>query len=438
MAQLRMVKLASLLLFACFVCTNQSKEDSNTARTFINLKNPIPCVRRMNATHQFGCGKGDKSVYDGIVYAVRNQFELNRLKSIEDLGSKKLVLVTLPLMYQDTINFYLSKPSMVNGIVLISTIDNDPSKNGTFNYTYPDHYSPDSKNPNQPFSWYTQGNQSKSNIDYNDPAGTSFMFHNFDVPVYVITSEEDAKPPIDDCYEKFNREIFERADVLTGGSKFKLFATDRLCGMRLGLEMSAAVSSNVCIRRKSISHTLDDNTFCDPLGGSSYFTFLSQQPSNELPITMVNVRIDSFTMFEYYTPAASEPISSIIGLLSLTELLAKYRTDFTRANLLLIMFDNDAFDYGGSSKFANDLSLDQFPRFYVNKSTGPELFQLLKDNITTMIELGQLGAIGLNDASSLYVHKDPISFGENQTIAKIIETVQDSLSGKFQTALKSA
>jgi hypothetical protein len=92
-----------------------------------------------------------------------------------------------------------------------------------------------------------------------------------------------------------------------------------------------------------IQHTLEPSYFCDPLGGSSYFSFLSQQPSNSLPITIISSRIDTFTLFEYYTPAANEPVSSIIGLLSLAELLSKHRADLTKRNLLFVLFDNEAF-----------------------------------------------------------------------------------------------
>ena len=48
-------------------------------------------------------------------------------------------------------------------------------------------------------------------------------------------------------------------------------------------------------------------------------------------------------MYEYYTPAANEPISSIIGLLSLAELLAKHRNNITNNNILFVLFDNEAF-----------------------------------------------------------------------------------------------
>lgn len=142
--------------------------------------------------------------------------------------------------------------------------------------------------------------------------------------------------------------------------------------MQLGLDMSGAVNSKVCIRRETIQYTVEANQFCDPLGGATYFTFLSQQPTNELPITIVSSRLDTFTMYEYYTPAANEPISSIIGLLAVAEVLARNRADMTRTNVLFTLFDNEAFEYGGSSRFVNDLVLNQFPSFTIMNTSSEQ------------------------------------------------------------------
>lgn len=108
------------------------------------------------------------------------------------------------------------------------------------------------------------------------------------------------------------------------------------------------------------------------MGGKNYFAFLSQKPSNNLPITVLSSRIDTFTMYEYYTPAANEPVSSIIGLLALADTLAKHREDMTSSNILFTLFDNEAFEYGGSSKFVNDLVLEKFPTFTINNSSSAD------------------------------------------------------------------
>lgn len=126
--------------------------------------------------------------------------------------------------------------------------------------------------------------------------------------------------------------------------------------MQLGMDMSGAVSSRVCTRRSNIVHTLDVNYFCDPLGGSTYLTPLNPQRSTlALPNLIISARMDTFTLFEAYTPGANEPISALIGVMVLAELLGKVRTDMDKLNPMFVLFDNEAFEYGGSSKFVADL-----------------------------------------------------------------------------------
>ena len=48
------LRLLILTLLVCLVYT-----DSNKYREFIIVKNPIPCVRRFNITHQIGCADRD-------------------------------------------------------------------------------------------------------------------------------------------------------------------------------------------------------------------------------------------------------------------------------------------------------------------------------------------------------------------------------------------
>ncbi len=252
--------------------------------------------------------------------------------------------------------------------------------------------------------------------------------------------------------------IFDRQDL-----KLTISSVDLVCGMQLGLDMSGAISSKVCVRRETIQHTVDSNQFCDPLGGMTYFTFLSQQPSNDKPITILSARLDTFTMYEYYTPGANEPISSIIGLLAIAELLARNREGMDKTNVLITLFDNEAFEYGGSSRFVNDLILNQFPEIMIsNSSNGNGIssfrlgklknrnlksffnsvskiltFNTDKKNLKVLIELNQLGSVGVNDENKLYIHRDPLSFSSSESISKIIEDLSTNLTGwkKFKYSI---
>jgi hypothetical protein len=54
-----------------------------------------------------------------------------------------------------------------------------------------------------------------------------------------------------------------------------------------------------------------------------------------------------------------------------------------------------------------------------------------------MLELGQLGHVGLNDANLLYVHKDPISYNNNQKIKNLIDELTSALISKKKFRTKS-
>ncbi len=139
----------------------------------------------------------------------------------------------------------------------------------------------------------------------------------------------------------------------------------------MGLEMFASGNSHMCLRRNLIQHALDDTSgFCDPLGGSNIYGFVNHEINSIDRLIMLTARIDTFTLFEYYTPNGNEPITSIISLLAIVDLLSVHYIDFKSAktNLLFYFFDNEAFDYGGSQRFWFDLINDKFPGIYVNNT----------------------------------------------------------------------
>jgi hypothetical protein len=208
--------------------------DTNKDREFINIQNPIPCIRRFNTTHQIGCANTDIGTYQGIVYAIRNQTELKRLHTINRqlvTVDKKIVIVTLPEFFETVVSFYLnsSSTSPINGIVLISISD--------YNQTDPIEYSDDAQKPNFNFGYYS--NRNVSNPNSWNHGGSFNMFQSFKIPMYVITDEKEADQTFTNCYEKFNEKIFQRADT---NSKFEIYSSDLLCGMELGLEMSGMIN----------------------------------------------------------------------------------------------------------------------------------------------------------------------------------------------------
>ena len=218
-----------ILAYFLINCIFLANCDLNKDRTFLSIDNSIPCVRRFNSTHQIGCGKLDKSKYDGIVYAVRDLKEFKRLDRINNLGSKQLILITIPETFSMSVDYYLknkdTKENKINGIVLLAS----PSYTKNFILNRAGNYSDDAASPNYFFSLYSN-NKQYAKYDWN-PSGFSYMFQNFEIPFYVITNETEARLPLDNCYDKFNAEIFERAD----NKSLQIRYTDLLCGMQLGL-----------------------------------------------------------------------------------------------------------------------------------------------------------------------------------------------------------
>ena len=52
--------------------------------------------------------------------------------------------------------------------------------------------------------------------------------------------------------------------------------------------------------------------------------------------------------------------------------------------------------------------------------------------MTTMIELSQLGSVGLDVNTNLFVHKDPLSYNKDQNVAKIIDDLVSKLESKHK------
>lgn len=177
--------------------------DSNKDRSFINIANPIPCIRRFNATHQIGCAKLDIHTYEGIVYAVRGQEDLSLIKEL-DFNGNQVVVITLPDFYPEVTDYYLKhrEASSITGIVLIAT-------ESSMNQTDLKGFSEDVKRPNEQFGLYRDVNEQLSSVDWNLEPTNGFMFENFEIPVYVITEQTEAEKIFNKCYDKFNKQVLD-------------------------------------------------------------------------------------------------------------------------------------------------------------------------------------------------------------------------------------
>jgi len=49
--------------------------------------------------------------------------------------------------------------------------------------------------------------------------------------------------------------------------------------------------------------------------------------------------------------------------------------------------------------------------------------------LKAIIELYQLGSVGLSDENKLFIHRDPLSYSSSETIAGIIDELTTNLTG---------
>lgn len=334
-------QMISLLVLIFLSIQQTVNADKNQNRTYIDFTEPIPCVRRFNATHQIGCG----GVQTGLVYAVRGQYSLDRLSTNitpDVLGSRRVVVIVTPNWFAPLIDWALNSSSTASSILAGIVLAENLTTVAT------GEYSDDVKIPNSEFSAY------KDRTEWN-PAGRGAMFNDFKYPVYIMTNPDEAEIVFNVCYDQINRHYF-------GSDPIRISSSVRLCGMQLGMDMSGAVSSRVCVRRSNIIHTLDFNYFCDPLGGSTYLTPFNIASKDPFKANLIlSARMDTFTLFESYTPGANEPMSALVAIMVLADLLRPFRNQFDKINPIFVLFDNEAFDYGGSSRFVRDLVNNQMP-----------------------------------------------------------------------------
>ena len=196
--------LVLFMVFLLGVC------DMNKNRAYINLEQPIPCIRRFNATHQIGCA----GITTGIVYAVRNQIEFNRLdrfKQSGGLGSNKLIVIGTPQWFVKTLEWYRKnelnqKETIIAGLVLIQ---NQSEFTG---------YSDDSNSPNSKYGIYGLNQPNEWN-----PNGNGALFEDYKIPIYIITDQKEANQSFDYCYDKFNKVTYVLYLLLYNKISFRIF-----------------------------------------------------------------------------------------------------------------------------------------------------------------------------------------------------------------------
>lgn len=127
-----------------------------------------------------------------------------------------------------------------------------------------------------------------------NPSGTGLLHENFPFPIYYVDQDTEITKIIK-CFEKYNN--FELATQHQRS----------LCSIQINAFMSAAVNSEVCLRRSSYSFNVSPQRYCDPLQGKNIYATLyprekvdplERETQKDETFILVTSRIDTTSMFD--------------------------------------------------------------------------------------------------------------------------------------------
>lgn len=225
-----------------------------------------------------------------------------------------------------------------------------------------------------------------------NPFGTGLMHENFPFPIYYVSDNAEITKIVD-CFEKFNS--FDLSDQHKRS----------LCSIQINAFMSAAVNSDVCLRRTGYFAGISSQRYCDPLRSKNVYATLYPrdvvEPSKRTvhkdeKFIVVSSRIDTTSMFDGVGSGAMDSFVSFATLISIAQILASLLPDKVSSddpNVLFMIFNGESYDYIGSQRFVYDISKGNFPPEY--HSTDP----IGLDNIQMLIDLGTL-----DDLNNINVH----------------------------------
>ncbi|KAH8243041.1 hypothetical protein KR032_003870 [Drosophila birchii] len=352
-------------------------------RTRDKMYKPIlgaSCFRRLNGTHQTGCS----STYSGsvgVLHLINVEADLEFLLSSPP-SPPYAPLIPPHLFTRDNLmRLKMAGPKNISVVLLI----NNTGKMKQFSHEL--------NCPNQ----YSGINSSSSETcDASNPAknwnpwGTGLLHEDFPFPIYYIADPKEIDK-LETCFEKFNNKNYET------------HALRSLCAVEVKSFMSAAVNTEVCMRRTNFINNLGGSKYCDPLEGRNvYATVYPRKPpadndgvevvKTDEKFILVTCRLDTVSMFDGVGLGAMD---SLMGLAVFTQVAHLLRQLLppqsslpdSRRNVLFVTFNGESYDYIGSQRFVYDMERLEFPPKSARSS--PIAF----DNIEFMLDIGTLDDI---------------------------------------------
>lgn len=344
------------------------------------------CFRRLNGTHSTGCSSSFGGSI-GVLHVIYSISDFDFI--INNPPAPPYTLVMSPRLFtrENILNAMEKAKSNIAGIILIN------------NSTELRSFSQESRCPNR-----YGGLLDNQKCDINraegswNPYGTGLMQENFPFPIYFVKNDTIVHQILD-CHTKFNN--------------FNLVNQHHraLCSVEISAFMSAAVSSEVCIRRSKYLNNVNPTKYCDPLQGKNLYATLfprsivvaeqradADPPSDEKFIAIA-ARLDTTSMFDGVGLGALDSLVPLVTLITTAHTLNHLIPSQTNGaiNVLFLIFNGESYDYIGSQRMVYDMKKGQFP----SKATATKPISL--ENIQLFIDIGSLDDI---NSISIYRYVD--------------------------------
>ncbi|XP_050340270.1 nicastrin isoform X1 [Bactrocera neohumeralis] len=408
--------ILQLIGFNNLLVTGQSQRIKDGMYTSIS---GASCFRRLNGTHQTGCSSSQFGSVGALhLIQVVEDFEF----LLRNPPAPPYAPMIPPHLFTRQNMLRLKNEARQNITVVLLINDNEKMTQFSHELTCPNQYSglllPNSKET------ATCDTQIADNA-WN-PWGTGLLQEDFPFPIYYIADEEEVYK-LKSCFQKFNN--FD----------YSGHATRSLCAVEVTTFMSAAVNSEVCIRRSNFINNLARTRYCDPLEGSSvYATMYPRNLSSSITeesseirsdpnekFILISCRMDTASMFDGLGLGAMDSLTAYVTLMSIANTLKQYLpknySELTRKlNILLVVFNGESYDYIGSQRFVYDLENLDFP--LPSTLTAPISFE----NIELMIDIGVLDEI-----SAINVHTVKTS-AKAESFAAALNAQSQNFGIKFE------
>lgn len=153
-------------------------------------------------------------------------------------------------------------------------------------------------------------------IDWNE-FGTGLNYFDFPFPIFYAKQPDDVVK-IKNCFGKFNNYSYEYHNERS------------LCALEINSFMFATTDTPTCLRRSNSVLNVNPVKFCDPLAGDNVWATLfpiagvnQTRADREQTWIVLAARLDTTSLFYEIMPGATNPITSIVALLSTAQMLKR-------------------------------------------------------------------------------------------------------------------